>query len=38
MNWNELQDDFLQLMDDYYLSDEDVDVYDYEDMEEYSDD
>lgn len=38
LNWNELQDDFQQLMDDYYLSDEDVDVYDYEDMEDYSDD
>ena len=38
LNWSELQNEFQQLMDDYYLSDEDVDVYDYEDMEDYSDD
>ncbi len=38
LNWSELQDEFQQLMDDYGLSDESVDVYDYEDMEDYSDD
>lgn len=38
LNWNKLENKFQQLMDDYYLSDEDVDVYDYEDMEDYSDD
>ena len=38
LNWQELQDEFQQLMDDYHLSHEDVDVYDYEDMEDYSDD
>lgn len=38
LNWDELQDEFQQLMDEYYLSDEEVDVYDYEDMEDYGDD
>ncbi len=38
LNWDNLQDEFNQLMDNYNLSDEDVDVYDYEDMEDYSDD
>lgn len=38
LNWDGLQDEFSQLMDNYNLSDEDVDVYDYEDMEDYSDD
>ena len=39
LNWDEgLSDEFYQLMNDYNLSDEDVDVYDYEDMEDYSDD
>ncbi len=38
LNWSDLQDEFQQLMDNYGLSDENVDVYDYEDMEDYSDD
>lgn len=38
LNWNDIQDEFQQLMDNYNLIDENVDVYDYEDMEDYSDD
>ncbi len=38
LNWSDLQDEFQQLLDNYGLSDENVDVYDYEDMEDYSDD
>lgn len=38
LNWSGLQVEFQQLMDNYGLSNENVDVYDYEDMEDYSDD
>lgn len=38
LNWFDLQDEFQQLMDNYGLVDEDVDVFDYEEMEDYCDD
>lgn len=38
LNWSALENEFQQMMDNYGLVDEDVDVYDYEDMEDYSDD
>ena len=34
LNWNELEPELNGLLADYYLSTDDVDVYDYEDMEE----
>lgn len=37
LNWEDLQDELQHMMDNYTLSDEDVDVYDYEDMEDYGD-
>lgn len=37
-NWEVLQDEYNQLLGEYGLTDDDVSVYDYEDMEDYSDD
>lgn len=37
LNWEDLQEELQHMMDSYSLSDEDVDVYDYEDMEDYGD-
>lgn len=33
LNWNELQDDLNSRLMEYGLTEEDVNVYDYEDME-----
>ena len=37
LNWEDLQDELQHMMDSYSLTDEDVDVYDYEDMEDFID-
>lgn len=37
LNWHDLETELQQLMDSYMISDEDVNVYDYEDMEDYGD-
>lgn len=38
LNWPELQMEFQHLLDNYGLTDECVDVYDFEDVEDYNDD
>ena len=37
LNWEELEDQFKDMLKDYGLSIEDVDIYDYEDVEEMGD-